>query len=156
MNKRKVQYLRASNRALSGLLALLGFASCGGDTPWGGGTEEYGTPTTSYEIKGKVVNPEEKPIGKARVIVKRMYDGKLVDNRHYRDTVETNASGEYNFQQRNVSGMDFRVVCEDPGNTYEADSVDVKMDKPTGGKGWDKGKSSKEVNIRLTKEKNVK
>lgn len=155
MNKRRTQCLRVSNRALSGLLAILGFASCGGDSPWGG-TEEYGTPTTSYEIKGKVVDSQEKPIGKARVIVKRMYDGKLVDDKHYRDTVEANASGEYDFQQRNTSGMDFRIVCEDPSNTYEADSVDVKMDKPTGGKGWDKGKSAKEVNIKLTKEKDAK
>ena len=52
MKKKNEQWLRYSNRALSGLLMLFGFVSCdngGGDIP-----VEYGMPSAKYRVKGKV------------------------------------------------------------------------------------------------------
>lgn len=156
MNKKREQWLRISNQALSGVLALLGFASCvGGNSEER--REEYGTPITSYEIKGKVVDAQEAPVSNARVIIKQMFDGKLLPESNFpRDVVETNASGEYTSQGKSVVGeLEFRVVCEDQRDIYEADSVDVKMDRPTNGEGWYQGSTSKEVNFKLTKEKDA-
>lgn len=51
MKKKNEQWLRYSNRALSGLLMLFGFVSCdngGGDIP-----VEYGMPSAKYRVKGK-------------------------------------------------------------------------------------------------------
>lgn len=49
MKKKNEQWLRYSNRALSGLLMLFGFVSCdngGGDIP-----VEYGMPSAKYRVK---------------------------------------------------------------------------------------------------------
>ncbi|WP_373721769.1 radical SAM-associated putative lipoprotein, partial [Bacteroides heparinolyticus] len=47
MKSRQRRWLTACNQVLSGVLALLGFASCiGGEAP-----DEYGTPYAKYEIK---------------------------------------------------------------------------------------------------------
>lgn len=156
MNKKREQWLRISNQALSGVLALLGFASCAGGNSEER-REEYGTPIASYEIKGKVVDAQEAPVSNARVIIKKMFRGELLPEDHFsRDTVETNTSGEYISEGQTIVGeLEFRVVCEDQRDIYKADSVDVKMDRPTGGEGWYQGSTSKEVNFKLTKEKDA-
>ena len=56
MKKKNEQWLRYSNRALSGLLMLFGFVSCdngGGDIP-----VEYGMPSAKYRVKGKVIDAD--------------------------------------------------------------------------------------------------
>lgn len=147
--KQKLRWLRTCNGLLSGALALLGFTACdsiGGDTP-----VEYGMPHADYEIKGKVVNKEtQEAIGNVHVIMKPM-DGKEVNPSAVYDTLRTDSEGAYQYEYSNFPQDGFRIVCQDPSGTYQADSTEVTMN-PEGGDGhWYQGSDSQEVNFELEK-----
>jgi len=148
MKNRKRQWLTACNQMLSGVLALMGFASCmGGEAP-----AEYGMPYAKYEIKGKVQNGKKQPLKGMRMVVK---ENPPAMSSHYsdrKDTVYTESTGEYAFKDEDAwPRMGYRIVCEDPAGVYKSDSVDVEM-KPEGGKGnWYGGSDSKIVDFELKK-----
>lgn len=73
----KAYWERAISWSISSLLTLLGFSSC----EWFGSKEDdpqiymYGTPTSYYQIKGKVTNEAGKPLAGIQVSVPRTYFG---------------------------------------------------------------------------------
>jgi putative lipoprotein (rSAM/lipoprotein system) len=129
-------------------LVLLGFTACDKEP----GRLEYGSPYSRFEIKGKVQNEQQLPVNNAKIIVKEVIQRGGVEIDSYPiDNVSTQANGEYQYAGNyTASDATLRVVCEDPSNVYEADSVDVLME-PEGGKGWYKGEDTAEVNFTLTK-----
>lgn len=148
MKNGKKKWLLLCNRMLSGVLVLLGFTSCDG---LGQATCEYGQPYARYEIKGKVVDTQQKAISNARIIVKQLErNSDTLFPYAYHDTVYTQKNGEYIYENRGTSYGRFRLVCEDPSGRYKADSTVVQM-KPTGGEGWYEGSDSKVENFELKK-----
>lgn len=147
MRSNREQWLRISNRLLSGAMALLGFSACGSN---GENSLEYGMPHADYEIKGRVTDEAGNELAGMRVITKALL-GEVPDNPYLRDTVATNAAGRFVLEKKyETSEGRYRVVCEDPAGVYRADSTDMQM-KPKGGKGWYQGSDSKEVNFELKK-----
>lgn len=53
MGKKREQWLKMSNRMLSGTMVLLGFSACGGN---GDFPLEYGQPHADYETKNRVTD----------------------------------------------------------------------------------------------------
>lgn len=147
MKGNREQWLRISNRLLSGAMALLGFSACGSN---GENPVEYGQPHADYEIKGSVTDEAGNELPGMRIITKTLI-GEREDDPYFRDTVATNATGVFVLEKKNeTSEGRYRVVCEDPAGVYKADSTDIQM-KPKGGKGWYQGSDSKEVNFELKK-----
>lgn len=71
-------------RILYGVLTLLGFTACGEIS------DEYGSPITDYQVKGRVTSEEGKPLSGIQVVVKD--DGSVPEGN---DTVYTNADGRF-------------------------------------------------------------
>lgn len=145
MKKSKKRLLVWVNQILSGMLVLLGFTSCFGETP-----DEYGSPYAKYEIKGKVVDAEHQVIPGARILMRK---GVLIGGDAIgfvqSDTTYTEKDGTFLYKTEGLYGA-FRVVCEDTSGTYKADSTDVYPEL-TGGKGWYEGSSNDEANFELKK-----
>ena len=147
MKGNREQWLRISNRLLSGAMALLGFSACGSNGDY---SLEYGMPHADYEIKGSVTDEADNELPGMRIITKTLI-GEREDDPYFRDTVATNAAGAFVLEKKNeTSEGRYRVVCEDPAGGYQADSTDIQM-KPKDGKGWYQGSDSKEVNFELKK-----
>lgn len=148
MKNRKRQWLAACNQMLSGVLALLGFASyAGGETP-----EEYGAPYAGYRIRGKVRNGQWQPLKGMRVIVEENPPaaGGCCPGR--KETVYTKDTGEYAFKDGYAwPETGYRIICEDPAGVYESDSVDIEMRPENGESGWYEGSGSKVVDFVLKK-----
>lgn len=147
MGNKREQWLKISNRLLSGTLVLLGFSACGSNG--GDIMVEYGVPHADYEIKGRITDQEGTELAGMRVITKTLIQSRP-DDPHLNDTVMTDAKGKFERHLEGTNEGRFRVVCEDPSGVYEADSTEVKME-PKGGEGWYVGHDSKEVNIELKK-----
>lgn len=147
MKGNREQWLKISNRLLSGAMALLGFSACGSNGDY---ALEYGMPHADYEIKGSVTDEAGNELSGMRIITKTLI-GEREDDPYFRDTVATNAAGTFVLEKKNeTSEGRYRVVCEDPAGVYKVDSTDIQM-KPKGGKGWYQGSDSKEVNFELKK-----
>jgi putative lipoprotein (rSAM/lipoprotein system) len=88
MKKKNEQWLRYSNRALSGLLMLFGFVSCdngGGDIP-----VEYGMPSAKYRVKGKVIDADtQEPVPGIEVVTGAVHTGDGKEWLSYPDTLIT-------------------------------------------------------------------
>ncbi len=145
--KRSSKWLKVFNGLLSSVLALLGY-SCNvlGETP-----DEYGTPYARYEVKGKVTDKEnQSAVEGARVIVKPLSYETGIASPYNNDTVYTDNDGNYLYQKEGSGLERLRVVCEDPSDTYKADSTQVSMN-PKGGDGWYQGSDSQIVDFELDK-----
>lgn len=152
MKKKRKFLLTSCNQVLSGVLALLGFASCAeGEAP-GEVPCEYGTPYAKYEIKGKVCDEKKQPMKGMRLIVKENPPATSSYYTGRKDTVYTEGTGEYTFKDEFAwPTMGYRVVCEDPAGVYKADSVDVEMKPAQRSSGWYHGSDSKKVDFELKK-----
>ncbi len=146
MKKSKKRLLVWVNQILSGMLVLLGFTACFGESP-----DEYGSPYAKYEIKGKVVDTEDQVVPKARIIMRKgvMIGGDAIGFDILPDTTYTEKDGTFLYKTKGLYGA-FRVVCEDTSGAYKADSTDV-YPQLTGGEGWYEGSSNDEVNFELKK-----
>ena len=134
-------WFRSSAWLLNSILLLLGFSSCDSN-----GSEMYGTPYATYSLKGKVVDAQKQPIPDIEVKIKERH-GSV----YYSHTapLKTNASGEFSFKESFSTGGDFRLVARDVDGTangsFKSDSIDITMDKPSGGDGsWFQGSASEE------------
>lgn len=140
--------LKAANKLLALLLAVLGFSSCDKSD------EElvvmYGTPIATFSIKGKVVNAEKEAIPNIQITFAGKYSG---DNqtwfRPIPDTITTNARGEFAAHLIEMPASLLRLYATDTdgaaNKAYANDSIDIKIDKLTGGDGgWNQGSFSKE------------
>ena len=94
MKKKNEQWLRYSNRALSGLLMLFGFVSCdngGGDIP-----VEYGMPSAKYRVKGKVIDADtQEPVPGIEVVTGAVHTGDGKEWLSYPDTLITDKDGAF-------------------------------------------------------------
>ena len=141
MKKVKNVWLRCSAWLLNSILLLLGFSSCDSNE-----SEMYGTPYATYSLKGKVVDAQKQPIPDIEVKIKI---GRGGDYHSQIAPLKTNASGEFSFKESFSTGGEFRLVARDVDGTangsFKSDSIDITMDKPSGGDGsWFQGSASKE------------
>ena len=141
MKKVKNVWLRCSAWLLNSILLLLGFSSCDSEQP-----VAYGQPYATYNLKGKVVDAQKQPIPDIEVKIKMGYGG---DYHSHTAPLKTNASGEFAFKENLTIDGKFRVVARDVDGTangsFKSDSIDITMDKPSGGDGsWFQGSASKE------------
>lgn len=138
-------------RILYGVLTLLGFTACGEIS------DEYGSPITDYQVKGRVTSEEGKPLSGIQVVVKD--DGSVPEGN---DTVYTNADGRFVSHQAStgwvVSGQ---VIFNDidgeaNGGTFKSDSVKlINMESRRIKKGdgyWYAGMYEYNMEIGLSKE----
>ena len=152
--KRKL--LEKHNRLIAFILSILGvggactFSGCEYGVP-----VEYGTPSATFKVHGKISNEDDNVIPGIRVML-WMDEGK-----HYADTAYTNAEGFYNVQIEDFpEEHNFEIEIDDidgesNGSYNSLDTivsfVNPEFENPSGD--WYKGETSKEFNIKL-KEKN--
>jgi putative lipoprotein (rSAM/lipoprotein system) len=151
MKKIPRSFIKGTNWALGGLMALLGFAgaaSC--DT-----AEEYGSPHADYSIKGKVTNEQGAAIPGIQIEVVKY---KTEDYREA-DTVYTQSNGDFAWDNSSTLLDELDIIATDidgeKNGSYETTEVSVafKQEDLKGGKSWYQGKAEKEITIKL-KEKN--
>jgi putative lipoprotein (rSAM/lipoprotein system) len=140
MKKIEIKFLNASNAILVILLAVLGFASsCSGPTT------DYGVPNATFIIKGQIISDKDSlPIPGIQVVMR--YDSSL-----------TGSNGNYTIEQNSSpSSQTFNLKIKDVDGTANGEyiSLDTIIEFKdaifTGGSGdWNKGKTEKEVNIKL-------
>jgi putative lipoprotein (rSAM/lipoprotein system) len=141
MKKVKNVWLRCSAWLLNSILLLLGFSSCDSN-----GSEMYGTPYATYSLKGKVVDAQKRPIPDIEVKIK-IGRGDVYYNQIA--SLKTNSSGEFSFKENLTIDGKFRLVARDVDGTangsFKSDSIEITMDKPSGGDGsWFQGSASEE------------
>ena len=134
-------WFRFSIWLLNSILLLLGFSSCDSEQP-----VAYGQPYATYSLKGKVVDAQKQPIPDIEVKIKIGYGG---DYHSQTAPLKTNSSGEFSFKESFSTGGEFRLVVRDVDGTangsFKSDSIEITMDKPSGGDGsWLQGSASKE------------
>lgn len=156
MDDKRKQWLRLSNRLMSGALAILGLASCdGGEAPC-----MYGTPSATYHVKGKVVDAETGvPISGIQIVTGAVHrgDGNEWMSRNP-DMLRTDASGAFSTVRKGEFPSDkYRFVWEDTdgeaNGVYKKDSVDVKVTGKyiDGDGGWYEGETTVEATLKITK-----
>ena len=74
------------NALAATLLSLLGFSSCGENGLGGGGECLYGTPTSTFQVKGNVTDEEGTPIQGIKTKVEVKYGGWAKDSIAYTDS----------------------------------------------------------------------
>ncbi len=133
-------WFRFSIWLLNSILLLLGFSSCDSEQP-----VAYGQPYATYSLKGKVVDAQKQPIPDIEVKIKI---GRGGDYHSQIAPLKTNSSGEFSFKENLTSEGKFRLVARDAdgavNGSFKSDSIDITMDKPSGGDGWFRGTTSKE------------
>ena len=106
----------------------------------------YGTPYATYSLKGKVVDAQKQPIPDIEVKIKigngNVYYSPIA-------SLKTNSSGEFSFKENLTAEGKFRLVARDAdgaaNGSFKSDSIEITMDKPSGGDGsWFQGSASKE------------
>lgn len=152
MNKTNYLFLSFTNKILAGLLSLLGFSLAACDKM---GSAEYGTPHADYEIKGKVVNNQGTPIPDIQVEVS---DSIPESGWMYKDTIYTDANGEFHWKRGDFPRMTFQLISRDideeknggqfvPKTTF----VSFRNADYRGGDTWYEGKATLETEITLDK-----
>ena len=143
------KFLEKHNKFIAYLLSIIGiggactFGGCAYGTP-----AEYGTPSATYKIFGKVTSEDNTNIRSIRVIMQN-------------DTAHTDENGQYNVQTTDFPGdQDFLLEIEDIDGTSNGEFqsldtiisfVDPEFVNPEDN--WYIGETSKEMDIKL-KEKN--
>ena len=140
-------------KVLSFLLMLFGFQSC--DT----GMAEYGTPSATFKVKGKVQdNDTKEPVKNIRAVLVRVQQyessNQKIENIYETDTVYTNNAGEFSTSVTSFPGsnVEFKIKFADVDGTengeYESKDVEVIFDNPRyeGKSGsWHEGEVTKNV-----------
>jgi len=84
------------------LLALLGIGGCS-EINNNENMLMYGTPTADWSVKGKVLDPDGKPVSGIQVILGNQYEDSpsVIYDVHYRpiDTLVTGSDGSYSYQK---------------------------------------------------------
>lgn len=157
MKSNRKQWLRMSNRALSGMLALLGFVSCTNDAndddPNGGGMLEYGSPYATYEVKGKVIDKKNRT-GIPQIQVLMGMERETPEGKKFypfSKPVHTDDNGEFIIADGGHFGtIDYEILAKDidgeANGVFENEMKDISFKdiKLEGGKGWYKGKATLE------------
>ncbi len=104
----KNKLLSLVNRCLVTLVAFLGFQCCVSCVC------KYGVPYKELQVKGKVTNTQQEPLKHMQVVV--------TPNR---DTLYTNAKGEYHYWSEHIGLDSISVTVHDTAGMYASDSVRV-------------------------------
>lgn len=159
MSKYKRKLIKGTNWALAGLMGLMGFTSC--DAP----ADEYGTPWSSYAIKGAVTDKVTgKPIEDIEVKIaipdslRQYYNKEQLD----RWKTLTDKNGAFKLSDTPDEGtlecspIVTSDIDQEKNGLYKSDTiyVDYKYAEHIGGgKGWNKGELAKIVQIKLEERK---
>ncbi|WP_018338380.1 radical SAM-associated putative lipoprotein [Butyricimonas synergistica] len=157
---------------LSSFLVVLGFTACDDDT---GGECMYGSPTTTFSIKGKVQNEVGQALSGVRVVIPKCEFYQVATENfipdqpimtvEIRDTLYTDREGHfervfYDFPADTVRyEMQFYDITPQPGiPPYEPDTLkvtflrgDLKTSKDDGE--WYRGHAEKEITVVLKEKK---
>ena len=150
----KKKLLTLSTKMLSACLVALGFAGCDfHDDNGGGGTFEYGTPTALFKVKGTVASTgtTKPPIRNIRAVLVEVREGR--ERTFGADTVYTRTDGTFDLKVSTfpLDKVEFKLKLEDidgaENGSYDPKTVAVVFEKAkfTGGNGWYKGETEKDV-----------
>lgn len=149
MDKAYHFYLSATNKILTGILMLLGFSmiSCNHD-------DEYGSPYSTYEIKGKVVDEDGKAIPGIQVVLIGT-PSDITSSYMPCDTLQSDNKGEFHQNCEIPFGgyePKWEIITKDidgeqNGGLFEEKSTEVTISKK------DMGEGMKEVTISMEKGK---
>ncbi len=138
----KAKINRLLNTTIMAALSLLGFSSC----DEGGVELEYGTPTSDYQVKGKVTAEDGTPVKSVKVTTHYWADK---EHNYDINTTYTDASGEYTTEEaddpditRRIKNGQLIVTYEDESGVYANDttwSEDMAVKKVKKGEGWSSG-----------------
>lgn len=151
----KKSILKTSNRIYGYIIGLLGFSmgcqACeSGAKMYGSPPVEYGTPTASYVISGKVTDAKNNPIKDINVNV--------VLNNNSVEQISTKDNGEYRFENSSyTTDLRYTITYQDidgaeNGGEFADQTKNVVFSSAdfTGGDGnWNQGKAEKVVNVVL-------
>jgi len=145
MKSIKRNYLKWFNYLLAGVLTILGFTGCTKES-----ADAYGVPVIEYELKGKVINAEQKLLPDMQIVVGEILNDKAP--MQYPDTLYTDSKGEFLYKDPDAGNFKLRAKFtsfnkDGEITIYKADSVNIDMGKPQGGSGWYRGKASQEITI---------
>ena len=130
----KVRFNRWYNAVLTALLSMLGF-SCSSDEPEEyGPVLEYGVPHADYIVKGTVTDETGTPIQGIKTSIKGFYPevvGVFVEGI---DSIQTDASGQYQLKYMGMPHKYFKLIVEDidgeaNGGEFLSDTLDIDFDK---------------------------
>jgi len=150
------------SRVLSFFLVLLGFSSCSDDKDdemW----VEYGSPSATYVVKGKVVSSEnEKPtVRNIRALVIENVDESKQEYPLRGDTVFTKSDGSFEIVRHDYASRGLKLKLQDidgeDNGLFEDKEIiiDLKNVTPEGASGWYNGKYTKDLgNVELTPKNN--
>jgi putative lipoprotein (rSAM/lipoprotein system) len=166
MKKINRKLIKGTNWALSGLISLLGFSSCGKIIDDGGLVAEYGTPYAKFIVSGKVTDAQNQGLEGICVTVpkvdhyQRATAGFIPDQNliteEVRDTLYTREGGNFSYLYSGFPTNDsinihmkFEDVSEE--GRFEADSKKVTFfsSELIGGEGWFNGQAEKTLNVAL-------
>lgn len=142
------------SRLISFGLVLLGFAACSSDNddereeP----RVEYGTPSASYKVNGKVItsDAEKKPIKNIRVVMIEDVDETKVPYIKG-DTVFTNNEGKFEIKSSYFASNKVKVKLQDvngeDNSLFEEkiEKIEFKSSDFKGGSGWYRGEAQKDL-----------
>lgn len=156
MKKASRKFNKFLNAVFAVLLAALGFSCSDEDDP-NDIPCMYGTPHGNFEVKGTVVDENDRPIPNAKIAIRegRKIDGntKWFDAEWYCSTTTDN-TGTYSVKG---SGMidEIRIVCTPPDGSFEADSTETKLNFNDDGRDdpWYFGSATVEQNFKLKAKK---
>lgn len=104
------------------LLSLLGY-NCS-SSPFNEPADMYGTPYSTFELKGTVTNEEGQPVEEAEIKAMKPWS---VSTWELVSKTVTDGSGSY-FLSGSIFGSDsLKIVCIPAGNAYLSDSITVAM-----------------------------
>ncbi|MDH6359174.1 radical SAM-associated putative lipoprotein [Parabacteroides sp. PF5-9] len=154
MKKGSYFLLRKANWLLAGLLVLLG---CGDSDDPGVVICEYGSPYSTYEIKGKVTNETDEVIQGIRMRARYAYTRDWEQT--LSDTTKTDVGGYYSFKTDVFAVESIQLFAEDidgdENGAFESDSITISQDeiKLENGERWFLGEGEKTVNFKLKKKR---
>lgn len=149
MQKAKKHFWRKYNALITLILSLLGFSTaCESLDEYGAPVVEYGVPTATFIVQGKVSSQENTKISNIRVST-------------WSDTTYTDENGNYRVQQKSATGdQNIPVSFEDidgveNGEFTRLDTI-AKFENVefTGGDDdWYAGEAEKQLNVKLDTKK---
>lgn len=157
----KVRFHRWYNALLTSLLSLLGYG-CSESSMDMYGTPvicEYGVPHADYIVKGFVTDEAGKPVEGIKTSLKHVHEANETVYVSAIDSVQTNASGNYQLQYMGMRNPTLKLIVEDidgdaNGGKFQNDTLDVDFEKAVQtkkGDGWYNGAFQISQNIKLKK-----
>ena len=141
MKKLSTSITRIYSMMISGLISILGFASCEDDNQ---NVTMYGSPYGEFEAKGTVTDEEGKPVKDAQIITRPVYisyDGVQNVDYYNSDTTYTNATGKYTISDDRTGSEYLRIIVHPKNDDLESDSTREKLHYVGGDHSWYMGKA---------------